>query len=149
MARFSTTDSMKRLVEQSGENSSGGNPALKRGNPILKPPEEEAQAPVFVKSIGGFQLVNVPFLLINEQLGGIMERFNCCMCERCVAAVTEEVLAAVTPKILEVRRKSDEKIVNKAAAEQRSEIVKAITKAVIAIKTNPPHSMPVDKTTHL
>ena len=134
---------MLRLIEQSGESS----PALKRGNPIIKPPEEEAQAPVFVKSIGGFQLVNVPFLLINEQLGGIMERFNCCMCERCVAAVTAEVLSAVTPKILGVRRKSDEKIVNKAAAEQRSEVVKAITKAVIGVKTNPPHS--VDKTPSL
>lgn len=139
MARFSKTDSMLRLIEQSGESS----PALKRGNPAIKPPEEEAQPPVFVKSIGGFQLVNVPFLLINEQLGGIMERFNCCMCERCVAAVTAEVLSAVTPKILGVRRKSDEKIVNKAAAEQRSEVVKAITKAVIGVKTNPPHT--VDK----
>lgn len=140
MARFSKTDSMLRLIEQSGE----GNPALKRGNPIIKPPEEENIAPVFVKSMGGFQLVNIPFLLINEQLGGIMERFNCCMCEKCVAAVTAETLAAVTPKILEVRRKSDEKIVNKAAAEQRSEVVKVITKAVIGVKTNPPHS--VDKT---
>ena len=128
---------MLRLVEQSGESS----PAIKRGNPAIKPPEEEAQPPVFVKSIGGFQLVNVPFLLINEQLGGIMERFNCCMCERCVAAVTAEVLSAVTPKILGVRRKSDEKIVNKAAAEQRSEVVKAITKAVIGVKTNAPHSL--------
>ena len=130
---------MLRLVDQSGESS----PAIKRGNPAIKPPEEEAQPPVFVQSIGGFQLVNVPFLLINEQLGGIMERFNCCMCERCVAAVTAEVLSAVTPKILGVRRKSDEKIVNKAAAEQRSEVVKAITKAVIGVKTNTPHS--VDK----
>ena len=144
MARFSKTDSVMRLIEQSGDNPGGGNPAL-RGNPIIKPPEEETQAPVFIKSIGGFQLVNVPFLLINEQLGGIMERFNCCMCEKCVAAVTAETLAAVTPRVLEVRRKSDEKIVNKAAAEQRSEVVKAITKAVIAVKTNPPHSTTVDK----
>lgn len=147
MARSAKTDKVMSLF---GEKSEILNPVMAHSNPIINPPEEEAVPPVFVKSAGGLQLVNVVFLLINEQLGGIMERFNCCMCEKCIFTVTKEVLSVIPPLILEVRRKSDEKAVNKAASEIRSDVVKAITKAVISIKTNPPHyggqgSFSVDK----
>ena len=74
-------------------------------NAAVKPPEREAVPPVFVKSNCGFQLVNVAFLLINEQVGGIMERFNCCMCEKCAGAVESEALQALPASYISVRKK--------------------------------------------
>ena len=129
MAHTAKTDKVMRLF---GEEKAAVNPAV-------KPPEREAVPPVFVKSNCGFQLVNVAFLLINEQVGGIMERFNCCMCEKCAGAVVSEALKALPARYIRVRKKSDEAAVNEAAAELRTTAIKVITKAVIAVKANPPH----------
>ena len=40
-------------------------------NPAIKPPEKEVVPATFVKADNGTQFVNISFLLINEQLGGI------------------------------------------------------------------------------
>ncbi|MBQ9482636.1 MAG: hypothetical protein IJU82_00455 [Ruminiclostridium sp.] len=108
-------------------------------NPAIKPPEKEAVPAVFLKSDNGTQFVNLSFLLLNEQLGGIMERFNCCTCDKCVAAVTEESLKQLPATIVRVKRKSDAKLVDKAAADERSEAIRIITKAVMFVKSNPRH----------
>lgn len=108
-------------------------------NPAIKPPEKEAVPAVFLKSDNGTQFVNLSFLLLNEQLGGIMERFNCCTCDKCVAAVTEESLKQLPVTIVRVKRKSDAKLVDKAAADERSEAIRIITKAVMFVKSNPRH----------
>lgn len=129
MAHTTKTDKIMKLFGGSSEAS----------NPAIKPPEHDAVAPVFVKSTSGTQLVNVGFLLINEQLGSAMERFNCCTCEECIGAVSETALKNLPLTIIPVKRKSDEAKVNKAAAELRTEAIKIITKAVISVKTNPPH----------
>lgn len=104
-------------------------------NPMLTVPESEPIPVVFTKTGSGTQLVNVVFLLINEQLSAIMERFNCCTCDECAAAVTTETLARVKPIFVTVRRKSDAEEVNKIAAIHRSEVISAVTKAVITRKS--------------
>ena len=108
-------------------------------NPAIKPPEKEAVPAVFLKSENGTQFVNIAFLLLNEQLGGIMERFNCCTCDKCIAAVTEESLKQLPTTIVRVKRKADAKTVDKAAADERSEAIRIITKAVMFVKSNPRH----------
>jgi hypothetical protein len=108
-------------------------------NPAIKPPEKEAVPVVFVKSENGTQFVNIPFLLINEQVGSIMERFRCCTCEKCVTAVTEESLKQLPPMVVRIERRSDAESVNRAVADARSDAIRIITKAVMLVKSNPRH----------
>ncbi len=108
-------------------------------NPAVKAPEKENVPPVFVKSDIGTQYVNIPFLLINEQLGSIMERFNCCTCEKCVAAVTAEALRNIPQTIVRIKRQSDVDAVNRAASDMRSEAIRIITKSVMSVKAMPKH----------
>ena len=129
--RSARTDKVMTLIGKAAEE--------KPANPILKIPESAPVPVIFTKNAGGPQLVNVIFLLINEQLAVIMERFNCCMCDKCASAVTAEVLSRISPVFVAVKRKSDTEEVNVTAAAHRSEVISAITKAVIAIKSCPPH----------
>ena len=108
-------------------------------NPLLRIPETEDIPVIFTKTAPGTQLVNVIFLLLNEQLGAVMERFHCCTCEKCAAAASLEVMKRYPPVIVKVKRRSDADEVNRLAAEHRSEIIAALTKAVITVKANPPH----------
>ena len=108
-------------------------------NPLIQEPTGENYPVVFVKSEIGTQFVNVPFLLINEQLGSIMERFNCCTCDKCVAEVTVSSLAKLPPTIVRIKRTADEDLVNKAAADMRNEAIRIITKEVMLLKANPRH----------
>ena len=107
-------------------------------NPNLRIPDNN-EIPEIYEYTPGFQLVNVAFLIINEQLGQIMERFNCCMCTKCVTAVTAEALKRIPPMIVPVRRKSDAQKVNELAERSRHEIIKVLTKAVITVKNSPKH----------
>lgn len=108
-------------------------------NPAFKAPEKEAVPTVFVKSENGTQFVNIAFLLINEQIGGIMERFHCCTCDTCVSTVTAECLKNLPERVVRAKRKSDADEVNRTAAEMRSEAIRVITKAVMFVKSNPRH----------
>ncbi len=108
-------------------------------NPAIKPPEKEAVPPVFIKADNGTQFVNIPFILINEQLGSIMERFHCCTCDICATAVTDEALRNMPRNIVRIKRKADTDSVNRAAADARSDAIRIITKAVMLVKSNPPH----------
>lgn len=115
-------------------------------NPLLRIPETEDIPVIFTKTTPGTQLINVGFLLLNEQLGTVMERFHCCTCGKCAAAVSLEVMRRYPPIIVKVKRKSDADEVNRLAAEHRSEIISALTKAVITVKANPPHKSANNKT---
>lgn len=128
--RSAKTDKILNLI--------GGEQA-ETANPLLRIPETEDIPVIFQKTVPGTQLVNVVFLLLNEQLGTVMERFHCCTCEKCAAAVSLEVMKRYPPVIVKVKRKSDADEVNRIAAEHRSEIISTLTKAVITVKANPPH----------
>ena len=112
---------------------------LPASNPLIKTPEEEAIPKIFVKTENGMQIINVSYLLINEQAGIIMHRFRCCTCDKCAAAAMELSAAELPPVLVTVYKKEDEKDVNAAAAELRNTAVRAITKAVISVKSNPRH----------
>ena len=132
MAHTAKTDKVLELFDKSI-------PAPPPANPLIRPPEKDPVPIVFVKTDIGTQFVNIPFLLINEQLGGIMERFRCCTCDRCISAVTEESLKQLPPCVVRVKKKSDADTVNRAAADARSEAIRIITKAVMFVKSNPRH----------
>lgn len=131
--RTTKTDKILGLV------GSRDKPADEPKNPNFRVPDEHEIPVIYTKSSPAFQLVNVGFLLINEQLGQIMERFNCCMCEKCVAAITSEALRRIPPLFVEVRRKTDAEKVNVIAARYRAEVTHVLTKAVISVKSFPKH----------
>lgn len=108
-------------------------------NPVVRIPDEDEIPIIFTKTTPAFQIVNVTFLLINEQLGQIMERFHCCTCEKCVARATTEALRSLPSLAVEVRRKDDTYKVNLLAAQHRSEATKVLTKAVMTVKALPKH----------
>lgn len=130
--RSARTDKVMELLEKK--------PAREQpSNPMLSVPEKAPVPVVFTKTSSGTQLVNVIFLLINEQLAAIMERFNCCTCDECAAAVTAETLARLEPVYVTVKRKNDADQVNLTAANHRSEVISAVTKAVITRKSTSNH----------
>lgn len=110
----------------------------KHPNPVLKVPEEEYIPPIYTRTGSGTQQINVMFLLMNEQLGTVMDRFHCCMCPSCAQAVTREAMKQLPPLIVTVKRKDDEQKVNELAARTRARVIQVITKAVILVKSNPP-----------
>ena len=87
----------------------------------------------------GKQIVNIITLLINEELGAVMDRFNVCDCDKRCKFVTEVVAGAIPPVFIRVKSKSGEEAVNQALAKYRTAVIKALTKAVLVIKKNPPH----------
>ena len=109
-------------------------------NPAIKPPVKEAVPQLFVKSDTGTQIVNIAFLLINDELAAVMDRFRCCTCDECAAKVTEYALHDIPQVFVTAKSKADEDKVNRTAAAHREQALRAITKAVIAVKTNPPHT---------
>ncbi|MCM1334080.1 MAG: hypothetical protein NC084_08110 [Bacteroides sp.] len=118
----------------------------KPSNPIVKIPEEEYIPPIYSRTGSGTQQINVMFLLMNEQLGTVMERFHCCMCANCAGAVTREAMKQLPPLIVTVKRKEDEQRVNELAARTRPRVIQIVTKAVITVKSNPPpHEINVEK----
>lgn len=129
--RSARTDKILNLLGEEREE--------KPANPILKIPEKEYIPPIYTRTGSGTQQINVHFLLINEQLGTVMERFHCCLCPSCAQAVTRETLRQLPPLIVTVRRKDDEQRVNELAVRHRAKVVQVITKAVIGVKSNPPH----------
>lgn len=116
-----------------------GEPAEQPKNPVVRIPEEDEIPVIFTKDNPAFQIINVTFLLINEQLGQVMERFHCCTCEKCISRVTAEALRNLPSLTVAVKRKSDADKVNRLAAEHRANVTKALTKAVMSVKTLPRH----------
>ncbi|GHV49656.1 hypothetical protein FACS189499_10670 [Clostridia bacterium] len=99
-------------------------------------PEER---PVFVRSAlktsaGDIQMVSVPFLLINEQLGTIMDRFSICWCDECCKEITIRALEMLPPQYVRVERKSDEDLVNELVKANRQSVIQVLTKICITAK---------------
>lgn len=131
--RSTKTDKILSLVGDKKETE-----PTKKANPHVRIPEPDEQPIIFTKNAAGFQLINVTFLLMNEQLGQAMERFNCCTCYKCAAAVTAETLRHFPQVIISVNRKDDAKKVNELAAKHRAQFTSVLAKAIITVKSNPP-----------
>ena len=99
-------------------------------------PEER---PVFVRSAlktsaGEVQMVSVPFLLINENLGTIMDRFGVCWCDECCKEITIRALEMLPSQYVRVERKSDEELVNELVKANRQSVIQVLTKICITSK---------------
>jgi hypothetical protein len=122
---------LERLSEPGKEN-----PALR----AVPPAEEAPQTPrTYIRVSEEKQIVSVPLLLINEQLGAAVERFNVCACDDCLRAITMNSLDLMPPMYLRVVSQADEDEVNRRLQERRAEAIRALAKVCIAALAKPFH----------
>jgi hypothetical protein len=108
--------------------------------PVLKLSKNDAAHTVYVKPAGERQVVNVVSILINEQLGATLERFNACACQKCCYEITRRVLAQIEPCFVHVSTIEHADEVNRKLAEIRPNVIKELAKTVMAGKVKPYHS---------
>ena len=88
----------------------------------------------------GSQMLNIITMLINDELGEILSRFNICSCEKCCQLITETVLSELPPVFVRVSKKSDEQQVNELLSKYRPIVMKALTKEAIFLRTKSLHT---------
>lgn len=121
-----------KLTEASAEN-----PALRAI--ITEPAEEKAFICAPKEAKAKRQIVSIPLLLINEQLGAAVERFNVCACDDCLRGITDSALAALPPLYVRVINIADENEVNRLIKEHRAEVIRVLAKICITALTKPFH----------
>ena len=149
MARSSKTEQVMGLL--------GKKPSREKQNPAVCAPQPQKAQPPAVASMtaskaaekkpnvkyqwnrSGKQIVNIVTMLINEELGAVLERFNACDCDKCCKFVTEVVAGALPSIFVRVKSISGQDAVNDALDKYRPAVIKALTKAVLAAKKAPPH----------
>jgi len=99
-------------------------------NPALKalPPEEK----YYVRMAGERQIVSIPLMLVNEQLGAAVERFNVCACNECLRTITDKSLDLMEPMYVRVVNSLDENEVNRLMKEGRAEAIRVLAKVCIS-----------------
>jgi hypothetical protein len=107
----------------------------------LKPPANDPGHTIYVKPAGERQVVNIVSILINEQLGAALERFNACACPKCCHEITCRVLNEVEPMFVHVSTINDAHDVNNKLSRLRPSVIKVLTKFVMAGKLKPYHSL--------
>jgi len=109
--------------------------------PTLKLPQNDPSHTVYTKPAGERQVVNVVSILLNEQLGTALERFNACACQKCCLEITCRVLKEIPPAFVHVSTINDADEVNGRLSEMRADVIKVITKTVMAGLTKPYHTL--------
>jgi len=107
--------------------------------PILPPPPKQSGT-VYVKPAGERQVVNVVSLLINEQLGYALERFNVCSCGECCREITLRAMRELPPVFVQVSTIDDANEVNLLISRHRPDVIKTLAKLVLAARGNPYHA---------
>ncbi|MCL2637718.1 MAG: hypothetical protein FWD48_05040 [Oscillospiraceae bacterium] len=128
---------LEKLSESVGEN-----PALKAITEEKNAEPEEIIERVFIRpseSISERQIVSVPLLLILEQLGTAVERFNACACDECLRGITDRALDLMPPMYIRVVNAADENEVNRLIKERRPEVIRILAKICIAANKKPFH----------
>jgi hypothetical protein len=128
--RKNITKHMKPFVPDAPEN-----PALK----AISTEPAEAEPKAFTRSATERQIVSVPLLLITEQLGTAVERFNACACDECLRGIIGRALDLMPPMYVRVVCDTDEDEVNRLIRERRPEVIRVLAKICIAANKKPFH----------
>jgi hypothetical protein len=99
-------------------------------NPVIKAIPAEDRT--YVRIAGERQIVSVPLMLINEQLGAAVERFNVCACNVCLRTITDKALDLMQPMYVRVVNSADEDEVNRLMRERRAEAIRVLAKVCIS-----------------
>ncbi|MCL2696915.1 MAG: hypothetical protein FWE74_02400 [Oscillospiraceae bacterium] len=124
---------LEKLSEEAAEN-----PALK----AIGTGQEDGGPRSFTRPAAALaerQIVSVPVLLITEQLGAAVERFNSCACDECLRGITDKALDLMPPMYVRVVNDKDENEVNRLINERRPEAIRVLAKICIAANKKPFH----------
>jgi len=108
-------------------------------SPLLTPPQTEGKT-VYVKPAGERQVVNVAAILINEQLGYALERFNICACQVCCLEITLRALRELPPAFVQVSTINEADFVNAEINRLRPDVIKILAKLSLAARNAPYHN---------
>jgi len=113
------------------------NPALK----AIEPPADlpSAAPELYVRISNEKQIVSIPLMLVNEQLGAAVERFNVCACDVCLRAILINAMDLMPPMFVRVVSAKDEEEVNRLIAERRAEAIRVLAKVCITGLSKPFH----------
>lgn len=154
MARTAKTRLVMELLKTDGKNanptlsqpcakaSTGTKPLFPEAqhNPSLRIATIDGSKTRYTWNYGSRQLLNIMTMLINDELGTVLERFNVCECEKCCKFITQTALDELPAVFVQAKSKADEQKVNAELNKYRPTVIKALTKIVISIKNNPIHS---------
>ncbi len=111
-----------------------------------EPPAEDAlsilQEKLFAKSgsaIGDMKnvsIVNIMEGLVLTHINPVIEKFNCCQCDRCRCDIVAYALNLLEPKYMVGELSEIEKAKEKIPEQQ---VVQALVKAVLKVRANPRH----------
>ncbi len=110
----------------------------KSHNPALRSAAEPVRAYSRARGME-YQVADISAILVCEQLGAAIERFNVCSCDRCLAEISARAMKLLPRKFIHVRSSEDEDAVNAELDKMRPEAVKALARVIISTKTNPIH----------
>ena len=140
---------LEKLSEAGGEN-----PALKAiaelaesaepAEPIdpnkpTKPAPEKAFVAAPPEAKAPKQIVSIPLLLVNEQLGAAVERFNVCACDACLRGISDRALDLMPPMYFRLTTAEDADEVNRLMRERRAEAIRTLAKVCIVALSKPFH----------
>lgn len=106
-------------------------------NPALKIPEQKN---LFSAMAAEKPIVSVVSMLINEQLGAALRRFNACSCAKCCQVITKRVTDNVEPVFISIENKNDAAKLDAEITRLRPVVIRALAKEIIAGKVNPYHN---------
>ncbi len=86
------------------------------------------------------ELIDIPTLLIEEQLPVALERFKVCDCDRCKEIFTQKAVAELPNKVIKINSNEDMLKVKAALDELRPELAKILAKLCISSKINALHN---------
>ena len=110
-------------------------------NPSLKITAFEGSKTRYTWNYGNRQLLNIMTMLINDELGTILERFNVCECGKCCQYITQTALNELPAVFVQAKSKADEQRVNAELNKHRPNVIKTLTRIVISIKSSPIHDI--------
>ncbi|MCL1823429.1 MAG: hypothetical protein FWG44_04430 [Oscillospiraceae bacterium] len=107
-------------------------------NPALKAITFEDK--VFIRASCERQIVSIPLMLVNEQIGAAVERFNACACDECLRGIINSALDLMPAMYVRVLNGADEEEVNRLIKNGRAEAIRVLAKVCIAANKTPFHN---------
>lgn len=80
-------------------------------------------------------IVNAAYFLVNEKLGDVVARFKVCDCDKCLKEISDRVLEELPPMFVRMDGEDGRERLGRLIEEKRPEVLKALTKTVLAHKS--------------
>ena len=80
-------------------------------------------------------IINAAFLLVNEKLSDVVQRFKACGCDQCLKEISAKVLDELPPMFVRMDKPDSMEKLEQTMNENSAEVLKALTKTVLFYRT--------------